>query len=98
MSEADIATARLQAAAARERLIGSAHELQVRLSPGTLAENAWDGLRDKGEAAAETAVETARKHPVATGAAVAGVAALIARKPIGRLIARLRGKDDGDEE
>jgi hypothetical protein len=97
MSDADIAAARLQAAAARDRLIGSAHELQARLSPGTLAENAWDGLRDKSEAAAETAMETARKHPVATGAAVAGVAALIARKPMGRLFARLRGKDDGDE-
>jgi hypothetical protein len=98
VSEADIATARLQAAAARERLLETTHELQSRLSPGTLAGNAWDGLRDRGEAAAETAVETASRYPVATGAAVAGLAALIARRPIGRLIARLRGTDDGDEE
>ena len=43
----DIAAARIEAERARARLMGSAHELQERLSPRTLARDAWQGAKAK---------------------------------------------------
>lgn len=86
----DLIKARADAATARERLLGDAHALQARLSPSSIASNAWESVRDRGEAAANGAVEVARKRPAAVAGAAIGVVALLARKPIGRLIRRLR--------
>ena len=88
--EKDLIKARGDAATARERLLGDAHALQARLRPTSLASNAWESVRDRSEAAAQGAVEVARRRPAAAMAAAIGVAALLARKPIGRLIGRLR--------
>jgi hypothetical protein len=99
MSEADVARARAEVAAARERLLGSAHALQARLKPSVLANDAWESARDAGESAANGAARAISKRPIAASAAAIGVTALLARKPIARLIARLRGKDyDGDSD
>lgn len=86
----DLARARADAAIARERLLGDAHTLQARLKPASLASNAWESVRDRGEVAAADAVEVARKRPAIAAAAAIGVVALLARKPLGRLIGRLR--------
>jgi hypothetical protein len=93
MSDQDVASAKLEVAAARERMLASTHALQQRMKPSTLAGNAWDELRDTGEHMAGRVGRAAARRPVATGAAVAGVAALLARKPLGRLVARLTGKE-----
>lgn len=93
MSEADLDRARAEAAAARERLLNSAQALQSRLKPSVLASDAWEKTRDAGETAATNAVRAVGRRPVAASAAAIGLAALVARKPIARLIARLRGKD-----
>ncbi len=99
MSEADVARARAEVAAARERFLGSAQALQARLKPSVLANDAWESARDAGESAANGAARVISQRPVAASAAAIGVTALIARKPIARLIARLRGKDDdGDSD
>jgi hypothetical protein len=93
MSAADVARAEAKAAAAREKLLASTQALQARLKPAVLAGDAWDAAREKGEEVAQDAVRAIGKRPVAASAAAIGVAALVARKPIARLIARLRGKD-----
>ncbi len=93
MSEADLARARADAAAAKERLLRSAHALQARLKPSVLANDAWDSARDAGETAASNAARAAARRPIATSVAAVGVAAFLARKPIARLVSRLRGKD-----
>lgn len=91
-SKLDLAGARAEAVAARQRLMADVHELQARLSASALANDAWDGVRDRAEAAADGAARTAAKHPVATSAAAIGLFALIARKPIARLFGR-RSRD-----
>lgn len=99
MSEADIVRARAEAAAAKHRLLGSAHELQARLSPTTLAQDAWDGIRDRSETVAVEVSHAVSKRPVVAGAAAASVAALLVRKPLGRLFGKLTGRSknsDGD--
>jgi hypothetical protein len=92
MSKADIARAEAQVAEAREKLLASTQSLQARLKPAVLANDAWEAARDKGEEVAAEAVRAVKQRPVAASAAVIGVAALVARKPIWRLIARLRGR------
>ncbi|WP_116090162.1 DUF3618 domain-containing protein [Sphingomonas crusticola] len=99
MSETDVARARADVALARERLLGSAHALQSRLKPAALASDAWESARDAGETAATRTARAIGQRPVAASAAAIGVAALIARKPLARLFARLRGKiSDGDRD
>jgi hypothetical protein len=93
MSEADVARARANVAAAREQLLASTQALQARLKPSVLANDVWDAAREKGEEAAAGAVRAVRQRPVISSAAAIGVAALVARKPIARLIAKMRGKD-----
>lgn len=93
MSEADIARAQANAAAARERLLRSTQALQARLKPGVLASDAWEAAREKSEEVATGAARAVAKRPVAASAAVIGVAAFVARKPIARLVARLLGRD-----
>jgi hypothetical protein len=98
VSARDVASAKLEVAAARERMLETAQAIQARLAPAALAGDAWDGVREKGSEVAGQLGRAAARRPVATGAAVAGVAALLARKPLWRLVARWTGKtSDGDE-
>jgi hypothetical protein len=93
MSEADIARARAKAAAAREKLLASTHALQARLQPSAIANDVWEAAREKSGEVATGAVRAVKQRPVAASAAAIGFAAFVARKPIARLIAKLRAKD-----
>lgn len=86
----DLIRARADAALARERLLASAQELQARLKPGALAGDAWEQVKDGGEAAVEKTSRAAREHPVAASAAGIGIAALLIGKPVARLFRRNR--------
>lgn len=77
-----VAAARIQVERSRARLIATAHELQERISPRTLARDAWQGARTKGADLAEDAVDAVRARPVASGGAVAAVALFLARQPL----------------
>ena len=93
MSEADIARAKADVAAARERLLGSANALQARLKPSVLADDAWQVAREKGQEVAADAVRAVRERPVISSAAAIGLAAFVARRPIAKLFGLLRSKD-----
>jgi hypothetical protein len=71
--------------------MGSAHELQDRLSPRTLARSAWEGAKGKGADLAEDAVDAVRARPIAAGGAVAALTLFLAREPLGNLARRMFG-------
>ena len=77
-----IADARIEAERARARLMATAHELQERLSPKTLARGAWEGAKAKGADIAEDAVDAVRARPLATTGVVAAIAMFLAREPL----------------
>jgi hypothetical protein len=77
-----VAAARIEAERSRARLMTTAHELLERVSPKTLARDAWQGARAKGADLAEDAVDAVRARPVASGGAVAAVAIFLARHPL----------------
>jgi len=77
-----VAAARIQAAKARGQLMETAHQLQQRLSPGVLAQNAWQGAKSKGADLAEDAVDAVRSRPAVAGGIVAAIALFLAREPL----------------
>lgn len=74
--------AQAKVASAREALIGTARELQLRLQPKTLARDAWESAKAKGADVAEDAVDAVKRRPLATGGILAAVAMFLARAPI----------------
>ena len=92
----EIAAARIEAERARSSMIVTAHVLQDRLSPKTLAKGAWQGAREKGADLAEDAVDAVRARPVAATGIVAAIALFIARQPLmdlaGKLVEGVSGK------
>ena len=77
-----VAVARIEAERSRARLMATAHELQERISPRSLARDAWQGARNKGADLAEDAVDAVRARPVASGSAVAALALFLVRHPL----------------
>jgi len=94
--EPQVAAARIEVDRSRARLMATAQDLQHRVSPGTLARDAWQGARNKGADLAEDAVDAVRARPIAAGGAVAAIALFLARHPLmdlgGKLVDGVSGK------
>ena len=92
----DIASARNEVQRSRARLMSTAHELQERLSPKTLARNTWEGAKIKSADLAEDAVDAVRSRPLAAGGVVAAITMFLAREPLmdlaGKLVNGAKGK------
>jgi hypothetical protein len=85
----EIAAARYEVERSRARLMGTAQELQERLSPKTLARSTWEGAKMKGADLAEDAVDAVRSRPLATGGVIAAIAMFLAREPLIGLAGKL---------
>lgn len=83
-----LAAARRDAERARERFLRSTHELQVRVAPQRLAQDAIDTARERGTVAAETVRDAARRQPGMAATVVVGLLAFVARRRIFRLFRR----------
>ena len=82
---------------ARERFTSTLHTLQYRLKPGTLANDAWNGVKEKSGALADDALQAVKDRPVTASGIVAAVALFLARDSLWALASRLwRGDDDSD--
>jgi Protein of unknown function (DUF3618) len=78
----EIAAARIEAERRRARVMATAHELQERLSPKTLAKGAWQGAKEKGADLAEDAVDAVKARPIAATGVVAAITMFLAREPL----------------
>lgn len=97
MSVSELTMAKQEAERARHRLAATAAELQQRLKPGTIASNAWAGVKDKSGEMADDAVEAVRARPVPVAAALAAFTLLLARAPLKSAVSRIfsgRREDD----
>ena len=84
----DLEQARREAEAARLRMMSDVRQLQERLRPTNLAEEAAETVKAKGQ----RAVALARRNPFAASAGAVGLLLIVARKPIAKLFRRWRGK------
>ena len=88
----EIIAARAEVDRSRSRLMSTAHELQDRLSPKTLARNTWQGAKEKGADLAENTVDAVRSRPIAATGIVAAVTMFLAREPLIELAEKVVGK------
>ena len=77
-----VAAARIEVERTRAALLETTRELQQRLQPKSLANEAWEKAKDKGADLAEGAVDAVAKRPLAFGGVVAALAMFLAREPI----------------
>lgn len=87
MSKVELHRAQAQAMAARERFMGTLHELQHRLSPKTIAHDVKEKAKEKADGAVTAAkgqVANARENPGKAAAVAVPVALFLFRKPIWR--------------
>ncbi len=74
----------------RARLIGRAGSFKSRISPARLKADAKAGVREVLHDTKIRAKSAARRHPVAVGIVGTGLVAWLFRRPIARLIGKLR--------
>ena len=87
----EIIAARAEVDRSRARVMATAHELQERLSPRTLARNTWQGAKEKGADLAENTIDTVKARPLAATGVVAAVTMFLAREPLKDLAGKLVG-------
>ena len=85
----EIIAARAEVDRSRARVMATAHELQERLSPKTLARNTWQGAKEKGADLAENTVDAVKARPLAATGVVAAITMFLAREPLMDLAGRL---------
>ena len=88
----EILAARVEVDRSRSRLMATAHELQDRLSPKTLASNAWQGAKEKGADLAENTVDAVKARPLTATGVVAAITMFLAREPLIGLAGKVVGK------
>lgn len=88
----DIAAARAEVDRSRARLISTAHELQDRLSPKTIARTTWQGAKEKGADLAENTVDAVKARPIAATGLVAALTMFLAREPLLGLAGKVVGR------
>jgi hypothetical protein len=98
MSAGEISIAKQEAERARRRLAATAAELQQRLKPGTLASNAWEGVKDKSGEMADGAVEAVKARPVPVAAVLTAFTLFLARAPLKAAVSRLFSGGEEDED
>lgn len=97
MSAGELTMAKQQAERARRRLASTAAELQQRLKPGTIASNAWAGVKDRSGEIADDAVEAVKARPVPVAAALTMFTLFLARAPIKSAVSWFfSGREDED--
>jgi ElaB/YqjD/DUF883 family membrane-anchored ribosome-binding protein len=85
----EITAARSEVERSRSRVMATAQELQERLSPKTLARDAWQGAKEKGANIAEDAVDAVKSRPLAATGVVAAITMFLAREPLMDLAGKL---------
>jgi hypothetical protein len=86
MSDSDeVALAEVRAQVAKQRLFATIGDVQDRLSPRTLAQDAIDGLKEGTAFVGMIGVEAARRRPGIAVTATGLIALLLARKPLAKL-------------
>jgi hypothetical protein len=88
-SLAEIEAAKRQSTGARARLDVTVAALQARLAPSSLAEEAWDGVKEKSADLADGALQAVKSRPKVVSLALGAFAIFLARAPLKRAVTRL---------
>lgn len=95
--EAELARAKYEAVQAKKRLTSTTGALQYRLKPATIANQAWEGVRDKGTELADDALQAVKERPGAASGALAAVIVFLARHPLWRAATWVLSRKEADD-
>jgi ElaB/YqjD/DUF883 family membrane-anchored ribosome-binding protein len=84
----DLDAAKANARTARTRLLATVEEIQARMTPANILDEAMTAARARSSEMVGNAGRAARDNPATVAATVAGIGLLLARKPLLRLGAR----------
>lgn len=87
-TDADVTQAEAEAERAKRRLFDTVSTLKSRLTPGALARNAGEKIKDTGQGIVRSGAEAVKRHPLPVIGAVALLGAFFARKPLLRRLGR----------
>ncbi len=87
-----VEAAQAQVDAARLRLSATVEEIQLRINPRTLLDEAITEVRTRSSDLAQTAADTVREQPAVVAAGAASVGLVLFRKPLGRLFRKITGR------
>lgn len=92
-SNPELMAAQAQIEAARARLLGTVGEVQARLKPANIAQNAMDSATTRLTTAAQRGADAARERPYAAAGIAGGVVLFLARGWICKLVRRKPKQD-----
>lgn len=106
--EAELARAQYEALQAKKRMTSTAGALQYRLKPATLANHAWEGVRDKSSELADDVLQVAKERaddalqvvkdrPAAASGVLAAIVIFLARHPLWRAATSIVSRGHEDE-
>jgi len=93
----NVPAAKAEAEAAKRQFMGTLHELQYRLKPSTIANDAWSGVRDTATSRGDQARTMVKEKPQLAGAAAAALVLFFARKPLWKLLSKPFHRDNRDD-
>jgi ElaB/YqjD/DUF883 family membrane-anchored ribosome-binding protein len=90
----DVDVAQSEVDSARGRLMATVEQIQQRIAPSTLMDEALEQVKTRSSELAQSAGKVVRDRPATVAATAAGIGLLLAAKPLSRLFGRT--KPDAD--
>lgn len=88
--------AKIEAELAKKRLSTTMGALQYRLKPATLANDAWNGMKEKSNVLTDNALQAVKDRPVTASGILAAFLLFLARDPVWHLISSFfRDEEEG---
>lgn len=84
--ERTLTDAQAEVEQAKKRLASTLGALKYRLSPGTIVNNAWEGVRGKSSDIADDAIQAVKDRPMTASGVLAAVFIFLARDPLWSLV------------
>ncbi|MBA2936215.1 DUF3618 domain-containing protein [Sphingomonas sp. CGMCC 1.13654] len=90
----DVDVAQSQVEAARGRLMATIEQIQQRIAPSTLMDEAIEQVKTRSTELAQSAGKVVRDRPATVAATAAGIGLLLAAKPLSRLFGKAKVEPD----
>jgi ElaB/YqjD/DUF883 family membrane-anchored ribosome-binding protein len=92
INDIDVAQSRVDAA--RGRLMATIEQIQQRIAPSTLMDEAIEQVKARSTELAQSAGKVVRERPATVAATAAGIGLLFAAKPLSKLFGKRRAESD----
>lgn len=93
-----IQRAKIEVELAKKRLHATSTTLQQRLTPGSLANQAWSGVRDKSSELTDDALQAVKDRPMTAAGIFAAFVVFLAREPLWHAVSGFFGSEPDTDD